>query len=70
MGWCDRVEREKARRGIKGPENVPEPRWQQEGGLRGEEEERRRGGGEVGGMEEDEGGPQELDWQVKGQGGG
>lgn len=43
MGWCDRVEREKARRGIKGPENVPEPRWQQEGGLQGEEEGRREG---------------------------
>lgn len=42
MGWCDRVEREKARRGMKGPENVPEPRWQQEGGLQGEEEGWRR----------------------------
>lgn len=29
-----------------------------------------RGGGEEGGVEEDEGGPQDLDWQVKGQGGG
>lgn len=45
VGWCDRVEREMARRGIKGSENVSKRRWQQEGGLEGEKEGRRRDGG-------------------------
>lgn len=45
VGWCDRVEREMARRGIKGSENVSKRRWQQEGGLQGEKGGKRREGG-------------------------
>lgn len=43
-GWCDRVEREMARRGIKGSENFSNRRRQQAGGLEGEKEGRRGGG--------------------------
>lgn len=60
-GWCDIVERETARRGIKGFGNFSKRRWQQEGGLEAEEEGR-------GGEGEEEGGPQEFDWQVKSKG--
>lgn len=45
VGWCDRVEREMARRGIKGSDSVSKCRWQQEGREGG----RRRGGGRDGG---------------------
>lgn len=62
VGWCDRVEREMASRGIKGFGNVFKRRWQQEGGLQGEKEGR---GGKVGGMEEEKGGPRDFDWRVK-----
>lgn len=44
VGWCDRVEREMARRGIKGSENVSNRRRQREGGLEGEKEGRGGGG--------------------------
>lgn len=46
-GWCDTVEREMARRGIKGSHNVSKRRWQQEGREGG----KRRGGGRDGGGE-------------------
>lgn len=41
--WCDTVEREIVRRGIKGFGNVSKHRWQREGGA-----EKRRGGGVLG----------------------
>lgn len=46
VGWCD-MEREMARRGIKGSDSVSKRRWQQEGREGGT----RRGGGRDGGGE-------------------
>lgn len=43
--WCDRVEREMARSGIKGSGYVSKRKWQQEGGPEGERREEGGGGG-------------------------